>query len=214
MKVNSRIELEFAGINLPIGKDAEGRDIVPLKPISDVFGLSWSDVKKKIGAINSTCGGDNPPAGTENPEGFSTCIPDNRDAGFYLRRRLGVCIEGMYHAGQLREMICIRLDRVAAYLNQIEPERVRGGGNEIGADFLEAKQCEWDDLLHEYESRQGGMLAGMSDEARSKAIYVRLYLSTLRAKQGTTDERDRKALSALAETLAADAGAPYQPDLT
>ena len=73
MKVNSRIELEFAGINLPIGKDAEGRDVVPLKPISDVFGLKWSDQHSKL----------MPKTGT--------CVPANRDAGTYLGRLLGVC---------------------------------------------------------------------------------------------------------------------------
>lgn len=183
MKVNSRIELEFAGISLPIAKDADGREIVPVKPFCEVLGLDWKTQYKKMQTT-------------------------------YLTRRLGVCVVSIPYAGQLREMVCIRLDRVAAFLNQVNPTSVRGSGNEIGADFLEAKQCEWDDLLHEYESRQGGIISGMSDEARSKAIYVRLYLSTLRAKQGTTDDRDRKALSTLAETLAADAGAPYQPELT
>lgn len=182
MKVNSRIELEFAGVNLPIGKDSEGRDIVPAKPISDVFGLSWSDQHKKM----------------QTP---------------YLARRLGVCIGLIPYAGQQREMVCIRLDRVSAYLNQIEPERVRGGGNETGADFLEAKQEEWDDVIHEYETRKGGMLQAISGETRTKAINIRLYLSVLRAKRDTNDEADRAALSTLAKGLAADAGAPYQPDL-
>lgn len=183
MKVNSRIELEFAGVNLPIGKNSEGYDIVPVKPISDVFGLSWADQHKKM----------------QTP---------------YLTRRLGVCIGVMPYAGQAREMVCIRLDRVSSYLNQIEPERVRGGGNETGADFLEAKQCEWDDLLNEYETRQGGMLQAISGETRTKAINIRLYLSVLRAKRDTSDEADRTALTTMAKALAAEAGAPYQPDLT
>lgn len=182
MKVNSRIELEFAGINLPVNKDGEGREIVPVKPISDVFGLEWGRQHKKM----------------QTP---------------YLTRRLGVCIGLMYHAGQLREMVCIRLDRVSTFLNQIEPERVRGGGNETGADFLEAKQEEWDDVIHEYESRQGGMLQAISGETRTKAINIRLYLSVLRAKRDTSDEADRTALTTMAKALAAEAGAPYQPDL-
>lgn len=182
MKVNSRIELEFAGITLPVGKDGEGRDIVPAKPISDVFGLEWKRQMKRL----------------QTP---------------YLTRRLGVCGVRMYSAGQLREMICIRLDRVSAFLNQIEPERVRGGGNETGADFLEAKQEEWDDVIHEYETRQGGMLQAISGETRTKAINIRLYLSVLRAKRDTSDEADRTALTTMAKALAAEAGAPYQPDL-
>ena len=195
MKVNSRIELEFAGITIPIGKDAEGRDVVPAKPISDIFGLSWEDQRKKINPKPEICTGDNPGAGS------------------YLSRRLGVCIVPMYNAGQIREMVCIRLDRVSAYLNQIEPERVRGGGNETGADFLEAKQEEWDDLIHEYETRQGGMLQAISGETRTNAINIRLYLSVLRAKRDTNDEADRATLTTMAKSLAAKSGAPYQPDL-
>lgn len=57
----------------------------------------------------------------------------------------------MPYADQHREMVCIRLDRVAAYLNTINPERVRANGNEDGAAFLEQKQEEWDDLIHAYE---------------------------------------------------------------
>lgn len=182
MKVNSRIELEFAGITLPIGKDEEGRDTVPVKPICDMLALDWGTQHKKM----------------QTP---------------YLTRRLGVCIVSIPYAGQLREMVCIRLDRVSAFLNQVNPTSVRGGGNEIGADFLEAKQCEWDDLLHEYETRHGGMLQAISGETRTKAINIRLYLSVLRAKRDASDEADRTALTTMAKALAADAGAPYQPDL-
>lgn len=182
MKVNSRIELEFAGVDLPIGNDQDGLNIVPVKPICDMLGLDWGTQYKKM----------------QTP---------------YLTRRLGVCVVSIPYAGQQREMVCIRLDRVSAFLNQVNPTSVRGGGNEIGADFLEAKQCEWDDLLHEYETRQGGMLQSISGETRTKAINIRLYLSVLRAKRDTNDEADRSALSTLAKGLAADAGAPYQPDL-
>lgn len=54
----------------------------------------------------------------------------------------------------------------------------------------------------------------MDEKKRTRLICAALFLDALRAKQNTNDERDRKALSALAETLAADAGAPYQPELT
>lgn len=182
MKVNSRIELEFAGITLPIGKDAEGRDIVPVKPISDVHGLEWSRQHKKL----------------QTP---------------YLTRRLGVCVVPMYYAGQLREMVCIRLDRVSAFLNQIEPERVRGGGNETGADFLEAKQCEWDDLLHEYETRQGGMLAAAKHERETRQDSFRCAATIARIDGMKNPILQRIALAEIGidqNCLSANAS---QPDL-
>lgn len=73
----------------------------------------------------------------------------------YFARRMGTCVEQMYYAGQSREMVLIRVDRVAAYLNTINPESVRAAGNESAADFLEQKHAEWDDLIHAYELKSG-----------------------------------------------------------
>lgn len=80
----------------------------------------------------------------------------------YLTRRLGTCTQQMYWAGQEREMVVIRFDRVAAYLNTINPESVRGAGNEEAADFLERKHQEWDDLIHAYELHRGDLINGRS----------------------------------------------------
>lgn len=54
-------------------------------------------------------------------------------------------------------MVLIRVDRVAAYLNTLNPESVRAGGNKVAADWLEAKHKEWDDLIHAYEQSSGDM---------------------------------------------------------
>lgn len=78
----------------------------------------------------------------------------------YFARRLGVCIEDILYAGQSRQMVMIRLDRVAAYLNMLNPESVRAAGNEAAADFLEAKHREWDDLIHAYELQRGQIFGG------------------------------------------------------
>lgn len=179
MSVKNKIELEFAGLTLPVVQDEEGRDVVPLKPISDVFGLKWETQRTKV-------------------------------RGPYLSRRLGVVTPLMGGGVQELEMVCIRVDRVAAFLNQINPERVRANGNATGADFLEEKHAEWDDLIHEYETRKGGML---ENAGRGKAVNLRLYLAVLREKRATSDERDRVALSKHAEALSQQAGIPYQPEL-
>lgn len=81
--------------------------------------------------------------------------------GAYLKRRLGTCIQPSLYAGQQREMVCIRLDRVAAYLNTINPDMVRAQGNQASADFLEAKHQEWDNLIDAYER---GWLWGSGEE--------------------------------------------------
>lgn len=80
----------------------------------------------------------------------------------YFSRRMGFCVVPMYYAGQTREMVLIRLDRVAAYLNTLNPESVRAAGNDEAADFLERKHQEWDDLIHAYEQRRGDLFSERS----------------------------------------------------
>lgn len=179
MKVMNKIELEFAGVTLPVVIGEEGREMVPAKPIIEALGVQWRRQWERM-------------------------------QGPYLTRRLGVSVVQLDYAGQSREMVCIRLDRVAAMLNQINPENVRGAGNEMGADLLEAKQTEWDDLIHEYETRKGGML---SQALKDKALNIRLFLSVLRAKREAVSPAERNALAVQAAALSAAAGVPYQPDL-
>lgn len=128
----------------------------------------------------------------------------------YFIKRLGVCTVQMYGAAQSREMVCIRLDRVSAYLNTISPESVRGAGNEAAADFLERKHQEWDDLIHAYESERGDMLRR---GATAKVVNIRTFLSVCREKRATSHEPDRKILEAISKDLAGDLGLPYQSDL-
>lgn len=125
------LNLNFAGAVLPVIDSEDGLQRVPLKPITDAIGLSWTDQHKKMQAP-------------------------------YFVRRLGICIGDIPHAGQTRQMVLIRLDRVAAYLNTLNPESVRAAGNEAAADFLEQKHREWDDLIHAYEQHRGELFSERS----------------------------------------------------
>lgn len=116
------ISIEYAGLTLPVVKNDAGVDVVPFKPLVGIFGLDWMTQYKKI----------------QSP---------------WMTRHLGVCIGLMPYGGdQKKEMVCIRLDRVATYLTTINPDRVRANGNTDAADFLEAKLTEWADALHDYET--------------------------------------------------------------
>ena len=42
------ISIEYAGLTLPVVKNEAGVDVVPLKPISDLFGLNWPAQYKKV----------------------------------------------------------------------------------------------------------------------------------------------------------------------
>jgi P22_AR N-terminal domain len=78
----------------------------------------------------------------------------------YLVRRLGTCVGVIPYAGQVREMLLVRVDRVASFLSTINPDRVRAAGNADAADWLEAKHREWDDVLHSYEMAKGDLFRG------------------------------------------------------
>ncbi len=127
----------------------------------------------------------------------------------YLARRMGTCTPLMYWAGQEREMVAIRVDRVAAFLSTISPDRIRAAGNADSADWLEAKHQEWDDVLHQYEVAKGDMFREKS--ARNTAI--RTFLAVAKEKRVSADDADRKALSAILKGLAGDLNIPYQLEL-
>lgn len=179
MKIINKIEIEFAGVLLPVVLNEEGHEVVPLKPISDSFGLRWEDQRTRV-------------------------------QGGYLSSLLGTCTPVIRGADQAREMVCVRLDRVAAWMFQINPERVRAAGNESGADFLIQKHEEWADLIHEYETRKGGMLQAAG---QSRAVNLRLFISAINSQQKTSSAGARKALGGAIGQLAGELGLPYQPDL-
>jgi hypothetical protein len=191
------VAISYAGLQLPVAKSEDGIDITPLKPISDLFGLSWADQHKKIGANSPTCVGD---------------IPYGSG---YFSRRLGVCTAKlMAPDGQNREQICIRLDRVAAFLTSINPDKVRAQGNVSGADFLEAKIAEWDDALHDYEEL--GFAVNLN-HAKAQEVLRRQrasFAQMIGVKNKTPDLADRRALGHVVKQMAGELGVPYQPDLT
>lgn len=127
----------------------------------------------------------------------------------YFVRRMGVCVEDILYAGQTRQMVLIRLDRVEAFLNTLNPDSIRAAGNADAAAFLEAKHQEWDDLLHAYELGKGDLYK----ERSSRLTAVRTFVSVLKAKNATADLIDRKALSSILSGLANDLDVPYQQEL-
>jgi hypothetical protein len=171
------LALEFAGLVLPIARDEHGRDVVPIKPITELFGLDWMTQYKKV-----------------------------QDVPY--RDHLGTCIGFIPYAGQRREMVCIRVDRVAAYLYTVNPERVRAGGNEAGADYLARKWREWADVLHAYEQK-----VGMFASAGQRSRHVRDYLAVMREHRSTQGAAQRAQLAALADRLAGELELPHQVEI-
>lgn len=177
--------IEYAGLQLFVGKNERGEDVTPLKPVvTEVLGLDWMTQYNKV---------------TKSP---------------FLMRELGVCI-GLkpYADDQKREQICIKLDRLAYYLMTINPDRVRANGNISGAEYLEAKISEWADALHEYEEM--GVAYNLNHARTKEATRRdrMSFMAACKIKEGLQDEKNRRASEHVIGIWAGELGAPYQPDL-
>lgn len=180
------ISIEYAGLTLPVVKNEQGIDCVPLKPICELFGLKWEAQRLKV-------------SGEFYAEylGVST-----------LKALVCTPVKGGAD-DQSREHTFIRLDRVAAFMMTINLDRVRAAGNESGAAFLKAKLTEWADALHDYETfgsahnpRHADALRAMR-RANAIANVAKIKDATLR----------RLALAELGIDLAAGAAPSPNGDL-
>lgn len=73
----------------------------------------------------------------------------------YLNEELGFCKQTIWYGGQRRNIVCVRLDRVASFLNSVNPRCVRAQKNEATASLLQNKQKSWGDALDAFERRFG-----------------------------------------------------------
>ncbi|PHS20220.1 MAG: hypothetical protein COA86_02710 [Kangiella sp.] len=106
----------------------------------------------------------------------------------YLGKRLGTKTTTLKYGGT--PQTCIRLDRVTTFLNSLNPENIRGMGNSDAADWLEGKHCEWDDLLHEYESASGVIKSGSDDKTKPLSNLFRM-------RNQTDNNKEKLALTQL-----------------
>lgn len=71
----------------------------------------------------------------------------SKTATEHLTHRTGVCLTAVHDGVQSRQMVCIRADRVSAFINEINPRSLRSAGNEVAAALVEKLQNEWDAIL-------------------------------------------------------------------
>jgi hypothetical protein len=178
------LSIRYAGLLLPVLKNARGEDATPLKPIVDLFGLRWAQQREKV---------------TNSP---------------YLSRFLGVCTLDIWCAdGQKREQTCILLSRVAAFLMSINSDKVRSHGNTAAADFLEQKIEEWADALHDYEEMGVAVNLNHARAQEMLRKQRASFAQMIAVKNRATAPNDRQALSHLLHQMAHELDVPYQPDL-
>jgi len=77
----------------------------------------------------------------------------------YVSSRLGVALENVKLGIQVRRVVMIRVDRIFAFLDTINPECVRGAGNSVAANYIEQKHHEHDCLIQKHEEAHGDLFA-------------------------------------------------------
>lgn len=192
--------IQYAGLTLPVMQNEQGQDVTPLKPISDLFGLRWTQQREKV----------------TNSAYFSrflgTCTLTSWGAGTSKPGEITPQVGG--DGGQKREQTCILVSRVAAYLMGINPEMVRAKGNQDGAKFLEEKQEEWADALHDYEEIGCAVNLNHAKQQEQTRKMRAAFFQGMGVQNRTENAAARKAVGELVQQMAAELGIQYQPDLS
>lgn len=119
--------IHFHGLTLLV-VEHEGREFVPLKPLSDLAGIDWRSAKRSM----------------EHPENVTLM------GAKWLKSPV---FAG--HGGDMTptpDTLFIQLDRARLYLARINTARMKAQGNVDGAEVLLTLQIEWAEALHAYET--------------------------------------------------------------
>lgn len=175
MKPRLHISLAFGDIILPIADCEDGHKRVPLKPICDQIGLNWTSQKTKL-----------------QKDGYLNSL-----LGLEYRPYIGSVLSPK--AGNPNHL-CIRIDRVAAFLLQINPNKVRAKGNEDTALWLEAKHREWCDVLHAYESSINGIFG------KQKSTGIKQLSELYKLRKNASSLKEKATIQRMINAQFADMG--------
>ncbi|WP_290906271.1 hypothetical protein [Aquabacterium sp.] len=186
------ISIQYAGLTLPVVKNEAGEDCTPLKPISDLFGLRWRDQRQKV-------------TGSAYMARFLGLSQRENDG-------LSAFQVGISPPVPAPELF-IRLDRVAAFLMSINPDKVHAAGNVDGAKFLAEKHEEWADAVHDYEEL--GIAVNLNHARAQEAMRKQraAFAQMIGVRNKTENKADRDAIGAVVKQMAGELGVSYQPDL-
>lgn len=208
--------ITYAGILVRVVK-FNGVEYVLLKTISDAVGVIWQRQRQKVldsqwlrrrlGVIEADLLAEIADSGTH----MST---SNGDSAGHMSTSNGDSGEDILTSNPTYGVpIYIRLDRVAAFLGTINPDRVLAAGNLSAAEYLESKISEWDDALHDYEELGVAINLNHAKSQESLRKQRASFAQMIGIKNRTPSENDRQAISHVIGQMADELGIPYQTDL-
>ena len=163
--------VNFHGLSLFV-YSTESQNYIPIKPITDLVGIDWRNVKRSI-----TQGDNSILYGTKRI--FTTKI-DNLGGGITPQTALNSAIQTDIEQKneqneQLTDLLCIQLDRVQMFLARINTSKVRSQGNIHAADYILKLQMEWAQVLHDYETHGIAVKRSLFDNAKHLKTLADVY---------------------------------------
>ena len=197
--------ITYAGILVRVVK-FNGVEYVLLKTISDAVGVQWANQRKKVlGSqwLRRRLGVIEADLLAESENSGEDILTSNSDSGTDISTSNPTYGVPIY----------IRLDRVAAFLGTINPDKVRAAGNLSASEHLESKISEWDDALHDYEELGFAINLNHAKSQESLRKQRASFAQMIGVKNRTPSQNDRQALSMVIGQMANELGISYQPDL-
>lgn len=184
---------------------------VSARGTTDVFGLDWRTQKRQLLESDSVILYGVIDISAPEFAGFSEqrlTIGSKNGA-----ENADILSQGSGYRADRDDSIFIRMDRAMMFIARVSTSQMRANGNHEGAEIVLAKQIEFSQALHDYETIGIAINSNHfgADEMRRKQ---RLTVAKLiQIKTTTSDLADRRVLSQLIGNAASEIGATYQPDL-
>lgn len=177
------LELEFAGVVLPIALDEAGNQVVPLKPITDVFGLDWKGQYRR------------------------TQVPDLREYWGVSTYRFTHAGQQREMVGILLNRVIAFLHSVSP--SSVRAAGNEAGATFLTRKWREWGDVM---SIYE-QHRQGALSNLTPADIVHTSRRTRDLLAVMREKRAVSTAADRAYLTALTQRMAADLGLPHQDEL-
>lgn len=111
------IQLSYGTVMLPLLQCEDEHLRVAMKPVCEMLGVDWKNQKRKLLSKRLLA----------ERLGFRLLLAENTD-------------------GLAKDSYSIRVDRIVAYIDSLNPRMLAAKGNHAAADWVERKHEEWDSV--------------------------------------------------------------------
>lgn len=204
----------FHGLQLTVVKH-QGKEYIPIRPISDLLGMLWSTTKRSVfsgdsprlyGTIELPMPVFNQYEGENSNTGVKKIVSESENHS--ENPELDHSQQQFATPRGSKTGVWVELKQVYLFLARTNTNQLRNNGNEKGADYLLQLQKEWGEALYHYETH--GVAHKKSNDSRMVQL-TKLFTT----RNATRNPKEQAALTALIQQQFAELGQPLEqePDL-